>query len=101
DREHLLRSELPLDPDPHPVDRVRGGVDLELGRPSDGVAGHALQRESIGPPLDTHGCRDGRDLAVPAYREHVAERRLELELDDEVERTRIRVQHADSLTQAV
>src|SRR6266480_3428977 len=45
--------------------------------------------------------RSEAQIAIGADREHVAERGLELELDDHVDRMRVRVEHADALAEAV
>src|SRR5512143_2875607 len=76
-------------------------MDPDLGRASHAVATDALEHEKVAAPLDRHRRGRRRDLAVPADREHVAERRLERELDRDTRGSWVRVQHADPLAQAV
>jgi hypothetical protein len=45
--------------------------------------------------------RRRRVRAAAAHREHVAERRLELELERDAHRPRVRVEHTDALAQTV
>ena len=101
DREHLLRRELALDPHARSLGDLRRGVQRDLRRAPHTVASDALEQQALRAAFHGRARRPAVDLAVAAYREHVAERCLELELDDQMDRPGVRVQHADALPQAV
>ena len=98
----LLRAEGARDLEDVAQGRVRRGPQGDFGRSAHAVPPDTLEDEAALTGA-SRGCERLRAqvVAVRAHREHVTERRLELELDLNVDGMGVRVQHADALPQAV
>ena len=99
--EELLRPERARHAEHVSLDRVRRGSQRDLGRPPNTVSADALEDEATLSRPARRGERREAEVAICPHREHVAERRLELELDFHVDRVRVRVEHADPLAESV
>ena len=84
-----------------PLDGVRRGAQGDLGRAPHAVPADALEDEAALSWATGRRERSETQIAIGADREHVAERGLELELDDNVDRMRVRVEHTDALAETV
>jgi len=97
----LLRPERPRHAKDVSGDRVRGRAQGDLGRAPDAVPADALEDETALARATRRRERGKTQVAVGADGEHVAERGLELELDDDVDGMRVRVEDADALAQSI
>ena len=97
----LPRRELALEDEGLPLDPVGRRTHRHVGRAAHAVAPEPLEPDAARDGLDAGGLRRRGKAAVAADGEHVAERRIELDLDPEPDLLRIAVQDADALAEAV